>query len=371
MYYLKLYDENLISFDMNMDFHLDIFNIQIINKNKKILPEILQDDVNSKNIEDFLKSRTIPKNRAFVKNILEAQGLTLNNIKGIIDISKGLSLNDCYWIVQDENLKFKDYNLYDNNFSEILSLIAFTGYNSKIKGISTSPEYTTDGALPKAWRRIDGNVFLYKGSTEGWHFSNTGFEPYSEYYSSQIAKTMGLKAITYDLEKWKGFLASVCPLFTSKEISYVPIWLASKKENIDDVANWCKEHGFEDDFANLILFDSLILNQDRHLANFGVLKENKTGNYLGLAPIFDNGEGLLSKGDIEIFRDKELFSKYIKKEDINTSNYGMDYKKLVSRYCDISQVSKLNKLFNFEFTRHKLYNLDENRLRIIRRFYQK
>lgn len=368
MYKLKLYDETLIEFDMEMNFKLEISNINIITKNKILLPEMLQDNLNAKGIEDFLKNRTIPKNRAFVKSILEAQGLNLNNTKGIIDISKGLSLNDCYWIVQDDNLKFKDFNLYDNNFSEVLSLIAFTGYNSKIKGIATSPEYTTNGVLPKAWRRIDGNIYLFKGSTEDLKVSNSGFEPYSEYYSSQIAKIMGLKNIDYDLEKWKGYLASVCPLFTTKEISYVPIYLASKADNIEDIANWCKEQGFENDFSDLILFDSLIINPDRHLANFGVLKDSRTGDYLGLAPIFDNGEGLFSKADINIFKNKELFEKYVKQEDINTSNYGIDYRKLVNRYCIKDQVSKLNKLSNFEFTRHEKYNLDETRLKLIENF---
>ena len=60
--------------------------------------------------------------------------------------------------------------------------MAFTGYTSKIKGIATSPEFTTDGALPKAWRRIDNSVFLFKGSTAYLKASNGGNEPYSEYY---------------------------------------------------------------------------------------------------------------------------------------------------------------------------------------------
>ena len=96
-----------------------------------------------------MQQRVVPKNRTFVKNILETQGLDFRDIKGIIDISKGLALTDCYWITKDDNLKFEDYNLYDNNFSEVLSLVAFTVYTSKIKGIATSPEFTTNGALKK------------------------------------------------------------------------------------------------------------------------------------------------------------------------------------------------------------------------------
>ena len=138
MYYLKLFDETLITFEMERKLSLKIFNINVVSENKRLFPEILQSHINSENIEEFLKQRIVPKNRAFVDEILRAQDLTLKDIKGVIDICKGLSLNDCYWVTDNETMKFEDYNLYDNNFSTTLSLIAFTGYTSKIKGIAMS-----------------------------------------------------------------------------------------------------------------------------------------------------------------------------------------------------------------------------------------
>ena len=214
MYYLKLFDKTLLTFDMDNALGLEIKNINIVEKNKNIYPIELQANQNEDTILDFVKSRFIPKNRAFIKQILETAGLNINDIKGIIDVCKGLSLTDSYWIVQDDSLKFDDYNLFDNDFSEILSLVAFTGYSSKVKGLITSPEFTTDGMLPKAWRRIDKEVYLYKGSTEIWHVSNSGFEPYSEYYTSQIEEKLGIEHVKYDLSKWKGMLVSICKLFT-------------------------------------------------------------------------------------------------------------------------------------------------------------
>lgn len=56
-------------------------------------------------------------------------------------------------------------------------------------------------------------VMLYKSGTEG--FANSGLEPYSEFYSSQVEKTMELNHIDYNLSKWKGKLCSTCELFTS------------------------------------------------------------------------------------------------------------------------------------------------------------
>lgn len=371
MYSLKLFDETLITFDMERDVTLKIFNIKEISKNRKIYPELLQDIVDDTTIEAFLKQRIIPKNRAFVEQILEAQNLNIKDVKGIIDVCKGLSLNDCYWIVDNEDLKFEDYNLYDNNFSDVISLIAFTGYSSKIKGIATSPEYTTNGALPKAWRRIDGKIYLYKGSTERWNFSNTGYEPYSEYYAAQLAEVMGINAVKYDLCRWKGELASYSELFTSKEYSYVPIYLASKTDNIEKIFYWLKEHGLKNEFADMIIFDSLILNSDRHLGNFGLLKDNMTGKYVSFAPIFDNGEGLLSKGDINAFENEDSFNKYVSNPSINISQYGIDYKKLVSTFCDLEQIKKLRKVLTFKFKEHEKYNLPKERLHLLNLFINK
>lgn len=96
MYYLKLFDKTLIIFEMEREISLKIYDINIICENRKIFPELLQDEINSNTIEEFLKQRIVPKNRAFVRQILEVQNLNLRDIKGIIDLCKGLALNDCY-----------------------------------------------------------------------------------------------------------------------------------------------------------------------------------------------------------------------------------------------------------------------------------
>ena len=92
--------------------------------------------------------------------------------------------------------KFCDKNLYTNSFNTKIASIAFTGYGTYTKSsFRSSPEFTTNGMLAKSWRRIQGKTLLYKSGTEG--FANSGLEPYSEYYASQIAETMGLNYVNY------------------------------------------------------------------------------------------------------------------------------------------------------------------------------
>lgn len=71
MYYLKLYDEDLITFKMENKFGLTITDIKVLSDNKKIFPIKLREKVNEELLEEFIKLRIIPKNRAFVQNILE------------------------------------------------------------------------------------------------------------------------------------------------------------------------------------------------------------------------------------------------------------------------------------------------------------
>ena len=111
-------------------------------------------ELTDEGILKWLQRRVIPKNRAFVDEILKSLNLSVNNIKGIIDVCKGLSLNDSYWIVPEGfEGKFSAFNLYENRFSNVLSLIAYTGYGtSRARGFSSSPEFTTAGMLRNFYR---------------------------------------------------------------------------------------------------------------------------------------------------------------------------------------------------------------------------
>ena len=139
----------------------------------------------------WLERRVIPKNRTFVDEILKSLKLSVNDTKGIIDVCKGLSLNDSYWVVPAGfEGKFSAYNLYENRFSEILSLVAYTSIGQSNAEFTTSPELTTNGMLPKAWRFVEHDgIYLYKSGTSG--YANAGNEPYSEYYACQIAVKNG------------------------------------------------------------------------------------------------------------------------------------------------------------------------------------
>ena len=143
-YELRQYDLPLLKFHLE---RLELgglkYTVSWVNEEKKyLLPVGLVPD--SFGLDKWLKSRVIPKNREYVDLILARSGLSHNDVMGIINVCKGLSLNDSYWVVESGfDGKFADYNLYTNNFTRTLALIAYTGYGSNTKrGFTSSPEYT-------------------------------------------------------------------------------------------------------------------------------------------------------------------------------------------------------------------------------------
>ena len=360
-YSLRLYDEELLTFSLR-DGGLEGLQADILSVNedrKAVFP--LDLELTGLGIIKWLERRVIPKNRAFVDEILKALGLSVNDTKGIIDVCKGLSLNDSYWVVPLGFAgSFKEYNLYENRFSNVLSLVAYTGIGQSRAVITTSPELTTNGMLRKAWRYIEGEgICLYKGGTEG--AANTGREPYSEFYACQIAERMGLHAVHYDLENWKDILASKCKLFTDIDTAYIPIGRLVRtggiKACLEFYAAISKEAAEE--LKSMLVFDAVIYNEDRHFGNFGVLRDNPSGKILGAAPIFDNGISLFNFAMPDDYANLDEYAK------TRSNPYGVSYESVCREVMGNKQRNQLRRLIGFRFQRHPSINLPEEHLQAI------
>lgn len=364
-YILKDADKPLLEFSANMqsseaDLHIE----KIYEENKVFLP--LNLTVTNEGLERWLRHRTIPKNRAYVDALLSKTGLSINRPLGIIAVCKGLSLTDCYWVdLVDAPTSFAKVNLYDNRFSQVLAAIAFTGYGSSVRtSLLSSPEFSTNGMLPKCWRRIRGKIYLYKGGTSG--FSNTGFEPYSELYAYQVARTMGINAIPYTLTKdLKKTLCSRCELFTSKAYSYMPVGQLVKKGGMKAVRDFYATLGpaFADALADMIVFDAVICNTDRHYGNFGVLIDNRTNTIAKPAPLFDHGNALFSLGGPDLWDDESAFHTYA--DSLLPVAYD-DFFVEAAIVLQPRHHRMLRRLLDFRFDRRATrYNLPANRLTMI------
>ena len=368
-YILKQFNKPLLEFSATTDTSEPEIQILWIDEDSRsLLP--LDLTLTPEGLSRWLRRRTIPKNRAYVHNLLAKCGLNLNRPLSIINICKGLSLNDCYWVVQADNGDiFEKVNLYDNPFSNVLAELAFTGYGSSLRSsLFSSPEFTTNGMLRKCWRRISGKVYLYKGGTEG--ASNTGFEPYSEFYAAQIAAAMGVRAIPYGLSRWKGVLCSTCELFTSKEYSYIPVGHLVTKGGMNAVKAYYESLGpeFTAALREMLVFDAVICNVDRHFGNFGVMVDNRTNTVVSPAPLFDHGNSLFNFAGMDAWTSDAALEEYI--ETLAPSVYD-DFLGTASAVLTPELREKLRHLLTFRFKKHPRYNLPAKRLRMIEKQVQK
>lgn len=361
---LRLYDLDLLSFTIQPS-SLG-FTTKITSVNQFYIDQFPVDlELSDYGLKNWLRYRIIHKKRPFFKEIMQSLGLKQNDLPGLIRLCKGLSLNDSYWIVPTGfEGKFCDYNLYENPFSEALSLTAHTGSSRRIPSFTGSPELTTAGMLPKAWKKRSDGIFLYKGNGRQLaEYSKAGNEPYSEFYASQVAKSMGISAVTYGVEQWGGILSSTCKLFNDINTAYVPIGRLIPQVNIAKCIDYADTFSevYHEQIRSMLIFDCLICNEDRHFGNFGILRDNHTGKVLGPAPLYDHGLSLFSQvssAEHDLGRAlcnaAEQFSPFY--DDVSIDD--------ICRLAGKTQKAMLRRLKGFHFKKHPLYNWSDDRINI-------
>ena len=371
---LKHRDTEVVRFDWGEPF--GVKNVELNASAARFLPIAFRDRVLGKDdrelafeLEEWLLHRTAPLSRSGIRDMLRHLGFDPDEAqwkRQLLTFSRGLSLNDVHWLVKDDSTeKWAETNLYANPFSTSVAAMAFTGDRCEhVRDASTSPEYSTNGNLRKCWRRLNGQVLLYKAGARprGGLFEKPnagGFEPFAEYYAAQVAAAMKLDHVPYDLAQFKYRLCSTCPLFTSDKYGYLPAKFVTDKAGAQKDVR----------FADIFFFDAIIFNTDRHLGNFGFLVDNDTNELKGVAPIFDNGYSLFSqaicdpghRGDE--FKDLRLF--VARKEP-----------KLYDHWLDIpggvtdEMIDCLKGLENFEFSPHPLFAMPDHRLEMTQHFLQ-
>lgn len=163
---------------------------------------------------------------------------------------------------------------------------------------------TSLGVLSKGWYKDGNKVILAKGNSNDTENKMVGLEPFSEVLAFRFGRLLGVNVVKYDLAPAKEF-----PEIKTYECDYVSICESYKKPGMQliSLAEWCdsvagkqvydyftfyKKSSLDDRaLAEILVFDAVIGNSDRHLNNFDVLCMNGSER---LGPVFDNGASLLS-----------------------------------------------------------------------------
>lgn len=277
----------------------------IIEKQYKMAPENL-----AANLTKWFRGRGIPKWRDQLDLLLSRLGVAAP--EDLLDKSFGLSLADQYWLKPyDSTISYDEINFFDHDFdvAEFLnaSFAEPRETSSGNQAALRTPNNTTDGMLKKTWIIDGGRRYLLKGGYKG-----DSLQPFNEVLATMICERLGLPHVKYELGYVENTVVSKCECVTTKNTEIIPAYQVLYGEELrDGRADYNKyieileRHGIvaaRERMEDMLVLDYIIMNEDRHLNNFGVIRDVDTLRWLGAMPIFDNGQALnvLSYGDGEI-----------------------------------------------------------------------
>ena len=251
------------------------------------------------NLSEWFKGRGIPSWRDKLDLLLYR--LKIDTPTELLDKAFGLSLSDQYWIKPYESdIKYDDINFFDHDFDYSEFLEASLSLNSKtIKKEESlkTPNNTTDGMLKKAWIIENGTRYLLKGG-----YKNEILQPFNEALATEICKRLGFEHVPYTLDTYKDMVVSKCPCFINKDTELITCYQIrndmkryNTEEDFEEYIKKLENEGIEnarEKVENMYILDFLIMNEDRHLNNFGIIRDVNTLKWVSVAPIFDNGMAL-------------------------------------------------------------------------------
>lgn len=294
----------LAEYNEESKFFDKIYEVYDINYAPYILKSFYkEDEINDTpfrtNLSEWFRGRGIPSWRDRLDLLLHR--LNINAPSELLDKAFGLSLSDQYWLKPyNTKINYDDINFFDNDFDYSEFLEASLSKNSKTimsENSLKTPNNTTDGMLKKAWIIENGTRYLLKGG-----YKNELLQTFNEVLASEICKRLGFNHVTYALDTYKDTVVSICPCFITKDTELITCYQIRndmlRNDNIKDYEEYIKvleEHGISDariKMENMYIIDYLIMNEDRHLNNFGIIRDVNTLKWLDVAPIFDNGQSL-------------------------------------------------------------------------------
>lgn len=251
------------------------------------------------NLSEWFKGRGIPSWRDKLDLLLHR--LNITTPEELLDKAFGLSLSDQYWLKPYlSDIQYDDINFFDNGFDYSEFMEASLSKNSKIISKESSlktPNNTTDGMLKKAWIIENETRYLLKGG-----YKNEILQPFNEVLASEIGRRLGFNHVEYTLDTYKNMVVSKCLCFINKDTELITCYQIindmKKHDNEQDYEEYIKlleDNGIKNarlDMENMYILDFLIMNEDRHLNNFGIIRDVNTLKWLSVAPIFDNGMAL-------------------------------------------------------------------------------
>ena len=284
----------------------------ILHIGKKVNIELMPPGANlsKSDLKGWWARRAVPLNQGNIRFLLQENKIPTT--QNYLLLNLGMSLTDHYWINPVEKIyKWEDVNLFTNDFRDELGNYLFQDSLSdkhKILNLENRtvfyPSGSLQGELQKKWVIQNRKRYLIKAN-----HSISSQQSINEVIATLIHERQNkISFVKYRLcdisiSGDKG-IGCLCEDFCTDEIEFIPAYdvvNSMKKKNdismFEHFIDVCINHGLDENEVRAfleyqILTDFLISNTDRHLYNFGVLRDSKTLKFIGMAPIFDSGNSM-------------------------------------------------------------------------------
>ncbi len=255
--------------------------------NDKLLPLYLR---KFQNADMWLETRAIDSHRANSRLLKKALRLVeKDDISTVIHVN-GATITDNYWVRElGSDLTYNDVKFSDDYFSNLALKGNYDSFNRAANSKrSKTPELTNVGSFEKCWKLKDGKWWMYKKANHD--------EMFSELFIYELGSALGMNMAVY--ERGDGYIKSL-DFTNAADLNFEPAsaFRGDNEDYIDVVKALevlCPQA--IPDYIKMIFMDTVCANPDRHTNNFGLLRDTKTGELLGLAPNYDNNIALISRG---------------------------------------------------------------------------
>jgi hypothetical protein len=249
-------------------------------------------------LHNWWRTRALPLSRENIRRLLRIAGI--EDIYSLVDINFGLSLSDQYWVNSDDrNQEWERINFFENDFDTRTGMM-LAGVAGVIGDSSLpSPDITTGGQLRKWWE-IDneGKRNLLK---EGRYPLSQ--EPYNEAIATELYARLldASDYVPYSLVEHKERPYSKCANMLTSNEELVPYSHILNHTATTRTYEGCVEayrslglgrKVAAEALSKMLVCDYILANHDRHLGNFGVIRNVETLDVERPAPIFDTGNSL-------------------------------------------------------------------------------
>lgn len=262
--------------------------------------------------KSWLETRAINSHRANSRLLKKALRLTEKDDVSTVLYVNAATINDTYWVRSiGSDLKYEDIRFNKDYFSNLALRGLYSSFNSAAKRKDTkTPELTNIGSFEKCWKLKNDKWWIYKSANQK--------EQFSELFVYELGKKLGMNMTYYekgdkcvkslDFTDSASVIFEPATSFMGDEEDYIKV--------VEKLKVLCPKA--IPDYIKMIFLDTITANPDRHTGNFGLMRDVKSGELLGLAPNFDNNMALIARGyptgnsksDLLIALFNELMEKY-------------------------------------------------------------